>query len=252
MIPHHSVGGREGAETIVFSHSLGASEDMWRPQAEALGDRFRVVRYDTRGHGRTRSGGGAFSVQDLADDIADLLDHLEVERAHLVGISLGGATVLDFAARHPERTDRIAVIGTAAVLGTPAYWAERVMLVRTRGMAAVAETATRRWFTEGFHRDHPDVVKRFRRDIAACDPLGYTACCRALAETDLRGELGDVEAPALVLYGSEDAVATEADALALQAGLRDARVAAVEGAAHLASTERAGIVNGLLGGHFGG
>ncbi|WP_030154661.1 alpha/beta fold hydrolase [Glycomyces sp. NRRL B-16210] len=252
MIPHHSVGGREGAETIVFSHSLGASEDMWRPQVEALADRFRLVRYDTRGHGRTRSGGGAFDIRDLADDIADLLDHLEVERAHLVGISLGGATVLDFAARHRERTDRIAVIGTAVKPGSPAYWAERVKLVRTRGMAAVAETATRRWFTDRFHSEHPDIVKRFRRDIAACDPLGYTACCRALAETDLRDELGDIEAPALVLYGDQDTVATEADARVLEAGIRDCRIAAVEGAAHIASTEQAEAVNRLLLEHLNG
>jgi 3-oxoadipate enol-lactonase len=249
MIPHHALTGPEDGATVVFSNALGTTMDLWVPQVEAFNERFRVVRYDTRGHGRTRAQ-GAFGIRDLADDIADLLDHLEVERAHLVGISLGGATVLDFAARHPERTGRIALMCTAAAIGTPAYWAERVKLVRTSGMDAVAQTAPQRWFTDRYRSERPEVVKRLRRDLAACDPLGYTACCRALAETDLHDRLAAVRAPALVLYGTEDAITTEADARDLQAGLPDSRLIAIQGAAHLASTERAADVNGELLQHF--
>lgn len=250
MIPHHIIDGSEDAEAIVFSNSLGTTLDMWRPQVEALGDRYRLVRYDTRGHGRTRATGQNFGIGDLADDIADLLDHLEIERAHLVGISLGGATSLEFAARHPERTDRIAVLCTAAAIATPAFWAERVRLIRTRGMDALAETATRRWFTDGFHRDQPEVVRRFRGDLAACDPLGYTACCRAIGEMDLHDRLASVRAPTLVLYGTEDEVTTEADARALQAGIPDCRLVAVNGAKHIASVEQAAFVNQSLLAHF--
>lgn len=250
MIPHHAIDGPAGAETIVFANSLGTTADMWGPQVEALAGRYRTVRHDARGHGRTPSG-GEFGIHDLADDIADLLDHLGLERAHLVGISLGGLTVLDFAARHPDRTGRIALICTAAAIATPAYWTERAELVRTQGLNALADAAMQRWFTEPFRREHPETVERFRRDLADCDPHGYTACCRALAETDLHGDLAAIGAPALVLYGTEDTVTTEADARDLQAGLRDCRVAAVE-AAHIASTEQAAAVNAALLAHFDG
>ncbi|MFC3493693.1 3-oxoadipate enol-lactonase [Glycomyces rhizosphaerae] len=250
MIPHHVIDGPDDVEAIVFANSLGTTLDMWRPQVEALGDRYRLVRHDTRGHGRTRATGQNFGIGDLADDIADLLDHLEIERAHLVGISLGGATVLEFAARHADRTDRIAVLCTAAAIATPAFWAERVRLVRTRGMDALAETATRRWFTDGFHREHPDIVRRFRADLAACDPLGYTACCRAIGEMDLHDRLAAIAAPALVLYGTEDEITTEADARKLQAGIPDCRLVAVNGAKHIASTEQADFVNRHLLEHF--
>jgi len=243
MIPHHIVDGPDDAETIVFSNSLGTTLDMWRPQVEALGDQYRLVRYDTRGHGRTPATGQNFDIGDLADDIADLLDHLEIERVHLVGISLGGATVLEFAARHPDRTDRIAVICTAARISTPAFWAERVRLIRSRGMGALAESATRRWFTDAFHSEHPDIVKRFRHSLSACDPLGYTACCRTLGQTDLHDRLASIDAPALVLYGTEDDITTEADAQALHAGIPDCRVLAVNGAKHIASAEQAMFVN---------
>jgi 3-oxoadipate enol-lactonase len=252
MIPHHVIDGPDDAETIVFSNSLGSTLDMWRPQVEALAERFRVVRYDTRGHGRTRATGENFGIGELADDIAALLDHLETERAHLVGISFGGVTVLEFAALHPERTDRIALLCTAAAIATPSFWAERVQLVRSRGMDALAETATRRWFTDGFHREHPDVVRRFRRDLAACDPLGYTACCRILGQTDLHGRLAAIEAPALVLYGTEDDITTESDARALQSGIPDCSLIAVKGAKHIASTEQAAFVNRKLIEHFSG
>lgn len=250
MIPRHTVDGEDAAEAIVFSNSLGTTMGMWEPQVEALSGRYRLVRYDTRGHGRTPTTGGAFGIDDLADDVADLLDHLEIERAHLVGVSLGGATVLDFAARHPGRTGRVAALCTAPRIATAEYWAERVKQVRAHGMAALAEAVAPRWFTERFGRERPEVVRRFRRDLAACDPLGYTACCRVLGEMDLRGALAAIEAATLVLYGTEDAITTGDDARAIAAGVPDCRVTAIEGAAHLASAERAGSVNRSLIEHF--
>ncbi|WP_194201895.1 alpha/beta fold hydrolase [Glycomyces albidus] len=250
MIPHHTVDGPEGAAAVLCSNALGTTLDMWAPQVDALSEAFRVIRYDTRGHGRTPATGGVLGIGDLAEDLTDLLDHLDVPRAHLLGISLGGVTALEFAARHPERTGRIALLSTAAAIATPAFWADRVRIVRTGGMAALAGQGTRRWFTERFHREHPDLVRRFRRDLTACDPLGYTACCRVLGQTDLGDRLTAVRAPALVLCGTEDEITTEAAARALHAGLPDSRLEAVEGARHLVSVEAAAVVNRWLLDHF--
>ncbi|MFG3340775.1 3-oxoadipate enol-lactonase [Glycomyces sp. NPDC048151] len=250
MIPHHLVDGPADAETIVFSNSLGTTLGMWRPQVEAFSAHYRVVRYDTRGHGRTRFGGSPFGIDDLADDVADLLDHLDTERAHLVGVSLGGATVLDFAARHPDRTLTVTALCTAARIATPAYWADRVRLVRTGGLPPLAPAAMERWFTADFRAAHPEVVKRFRADFAGGDPLGYTACCRAIAETDLQGRLGAIRAPVLVMYGTEDTITTADDAEALRQGIRGCETAAIEGAKHLAPTEQADFVNRRIAEHL--
>lgn len=246
MIPHHIVDGPDGAEAIVFSNSLGTTLDMWRPQVEALADRYRLVRYDTRGHGRTAASGAPIGIDDLTDDVEDLLDHLEIERAHLVGISLGGATALNFAARHPERTGRLAVISTAARIATPEFWADRVKRVRSGGMAALAPGAMERWFTDRFRAERPEIVKRFRSGFVNCDPIGYAACCRAVGEMDLHDRLGSIRASTLVLYGTEDEITTAADAAELQAGLRDCEVGAVEPARHIASAEQAAFVNRRL------
>jgi 3-oxoadipate enol-lactonase len=250
MIPHHTVDGPDDAEPVVFANSLGTTLAMWRPQVEAFNDRFRLVRHDTRGHGRSPIGRPGFGIDDLADDIRDLLDHLHLERAHLVGVSLGGATAAAFAARHPDRTARLALICTAARIGTPAYWTQRQQQVRRAGMPWLAEGAMGRWFTDRFREDRPETVERFRDEFARCDPTGYTACCAAISAMDLHPKLGKIAAPTLVAYADLDEVVTAADAEALQAGIPDARLAEIKGAKHLAPTERAAMVNGLLLEHF--
>ncbi|HEX2145633.1 MAG TPA: 3-oxoadipate enol-lactonase [Glycomyces sp.] len=246
MIPHHTVEGPTDAPAVVFSGSLGTMLDMWRPQVAALADRFRVVRYDTRGHGGTPAGDEPFGIGDLADDIARLLDHLSIERAHLVGLSLGGAIAIEFGARHPHRAGRLALLCTAATIATPDYWAERVDAVRERGMAALAEPAMQRWFTDRFRAAHPDVVAEFRENFAACDPSGYVACCETLARLDLHDRLAKLRSPALALYGAEDTLTTATDAAILQRGIPDCEVVPIAAAKHLASAEQARTVNKLL------
>ena len=246
MIPHHTVDGRPQAEAVVFSNSLGTTMDMWKPQVEAFNDRFRLIRYDTRGHGHTGIGKPGFDIDDLAEDITDLLNHLKIERAHLVGVSLGGATAAAFAARHPDRTARLALLCTAATIATPAYWSDREEHVHTAGLAWLAEGAMDRWFTDRFRIDHPETAERFRHDFAHCDPKGYAACCRALAEMDLHDRLPAIAAPTLAAYGELDEITTAADAAALQAVIPDCRTAEIKGAKHLAATEKAAMVNALL------
>ena len=145
---HHVVTGPADAPVVVLSNSMGADLRMWDGVVDALAEHFRVVRYDTRGHGRSPSVPGPYSIDDLADDVIALLDGLGVERAHIVGLSLGGMTAMRLAARNPERVDRLVLLCTGAQLPPAEAWLERAATVREYGSGAVAEAVVARWFTQ--------------------------------------------------------------------------------------------------------
>lgn len=244
MIPHHVVDG--SGDAVVLINSLGATLEMWEPQVGPLSERFRVVRLDTRGHGRTVPEGGDWTVEDFADDVVGLLDHLDIERAHLAGISLGGAIAMTAALRRPERVGRLVLMSTAPKLGTVEGWHARAATVRAEGCEAIADATMARWFTEAFHATYPEVVAAFRERFAAGDREGYATCCEAIALLDLRGRLGAIGAEALVVHGTEDEVTTDVDARSIAAEIGSTRISEIKGAKHLLSTEYSGLVNRLL------
>lgn len=244
MIPYHLVDG--SGDAVVLINSLGATLDMWAPQVGPLTERFKVVRFDTRGHGGTNAEPGDWTVGDLADDVADLLDGVGIERAHVVGISLGGAIAMTTALRHADRVDRLVLMSTAPKLGTIESWHERARTVKEEGCEVLADAAMGRWFSPRFHAERPEVVAEFRERFAECDPEGYASCCEAIARFDLRGRLGEIKAETLVMYGTEDETISAADAEGIADEIDGAEVLAVEGAKHLVSVELPETVNARL------
>ncbi|MFD5824177.1 3-oxoadipate enol-lactonase [Lentzea sp. NPDC060358] len=234
---HHVVSGRPDGPVVVLSGSLGSTLEMWDPVVAAFEERFRVVRYDTRGHGRSPVVPGPCTVDDLAGDLAALLDHLRVPRAHLVGLSLGGMTALRLAAREPSRVDRLAVLCTSACLGPAPAWTDRAALVRARGTEAVAAAVVDRWFTPA-HRDRA----RWEAMVAATPAEGYAACCEAIAAMDQRADLAGITAPTLALAGADDPATPPHHLEEISASVRDGRLVVVPGAAHLAVVERPAAV----------
>ena len=138
--------GPEGAPVVAFSNSLGTTLEMWDQQVAALAGRYRCLRYDTRGHGRSPAAPGPLTIDDLADDLAGLLDALGIERAHVVGLSLGGMTAQAFGVRYPQRAESLILMATSAHLPPPEGWDERADLVRREGMQAIVDTVMARWF----------------------------------------------------------------------------------------------------------
>src|SRR6476469_9679455 len=153
---HSLISGRPDGPDVVLSNSLGSTHVMWNPQIAELEERFMVIRYDTRGHGASPVPAGPYSIDDLADDVIALLDGLGVERAHIVGLSLGGMTAMRLAARNPERVDRLVLLCTGAQLAPGSAWTDRAATVRAQGSAAVAEAVVQRWFTPEYLVTHPD------------------------------------------------------------------------------------------------
>ena len=244
------VTGPHGAPTVVLSNSLGSTHRMWDPQLTELERRFRVVRYDTRGHGRSPVPAGPYSIDDLADDLVALLDQLDVPRAHLVGLSLGGMTAMRVAGRHPDRVARLALLCTGAQLPPAQAWVERAALVRTQGSAAVADPVVQRWFTPAFLDAHPEQRDTYRQMVAATPAEGYAACCEAIAAMDLHDELPRITAPTLAIAGTDDPATPPATLEAITARIPGAQLLTVDHAAHLANAEQPDLITPALINHL--
>ncbi|GAA1164038.1 3-oxoadipate enol-lactonase [Kribbella jejuensis] len=246
----HTLSGRAHAPTVVLANSMGATWEMWDANLEELEEHFRVVRFDTRGHGRSPVPPGPYTIDDLTDDIVDLLDELRLERAHFVGLSLGGMTGLRLAARKPSRVDRLVVLCTGARLDPLSQWTDRADLVRAKGTAAVAESVVRRWFTPSWLAEHPQVRKECEEMVASTPADGYAACCEIIATTDLTGDLPDVTAPTLAIAGGDDLATPPGQLERIAASVANGKLLVVPDAAHLASAERPDVVTRAVVAHL--
>ncbi|QBC32710.1 3-oxoadipate enol-lactonase [Pandoraea sp. XY-2] len=234
-----AISGPASAPVLVLSNSLGTTLEMWDAQVPGLARDFRVVRYDTRGHGGSVVTQGPYTFDQLGDDVVALLDALDVPHASFCGVSMGGHTGLWLGLHAAARFDAIAVCNSAARIGTTDGWTTRATHVRAHGKAAMAELAASspsRWFTEGFIAREPECVTRAQAGIAALAPEGYASCCDALASSDLRDEISSIKVPTLLIAGEFDPVTTVADAKAMQHAIAGSTVALVP-ASHLSNIE---------------
>jgi 3-oxoadipate enol-lactonase len=247
---HHVLSGPKGAPVVLLSNSLGSNTRMWDPQVPALAERYRVVRYDLRGHGRSPAPDGPYTLADLAADALALLDRLDVERAHMVGLSLGGMVSMQLAATAPERVDRMVLCCTSAYLPPAAGWHDRAATVRADGIGAVAEAVVGRWLTPAFAAASPTLVANLRAMVEATPDEGYASCCEAIATMDLRPRLRDITAPTLLVAGSDDPAIPPDHAPAIAAELPYARAVVVGPAAHLGNVEQPEAVGRYILSHL--
>ena len=234
MIPAYALDGEEDAPVLVLPASLGTTRELWAPNVATFARRFRVLRYEHRGHGDSPVPPGPYSMEDLARDALDLLDALGVERASWCGLSLGGMVGMWLGANAPDRLDALVLACTAARVGAPAVYAERAALVREQGIEPVADAIVARWFALA----PQETRQRIRALLVAQPPEGYASCCEALAGWDFRDELPRVSVRTLVIAASADEATPEADTDLLAERIPGARLVTIAGAAHLANLER--------------
>jgi 3-oxoadipate enol-lactonase len=246
----YTEAGPADAPVVVLSNSLGATRAMWDPQVPALAERYRVITYDTRGHGESPVPAGPYSLDDLVDDLVALLDEVGAERAHVAGLSLGGMTGMRLAAREPARLHRLALLCTSAFIGPGAGYGDRARLVRAEGTGKVAPAVIERWFTPEFREQEPALVARMEAMIAATPDEGYAACCEAIDRMDLRPDLPGITAPTLVISGWQDPATPPEHQRAIADSIPGAELLTVSPGAHLANIEQALQVTGALLGHF--
>jgi 3-oxoadipate enol-lactonase len=231
------VEGPEGAPWVVFSNSLATNLSMWDEQAAALSDRFRILRYDHRGHGETDAPEGKYDFATLVADVIGLFDHFGIGRAHFVGLSMGGMTAVALAETHPDRVDRIVPCdcGPASSPQSAAQWAERIALARKGGMEALVEPTVGRWFTAESLATKREVVDKVRQMIRTTPLNGFVGCCYALSDFDLRPGLSRIAAPTQFLCGEKDAALPGVKAL--HAGVAGSTMIEIPGAGHIANVE---------------
>jgi 3-oxoadipate enol-lactonase len=231
----HYEQGPTDAPVVLLAPSLGTTLAMWDTLAEVLDDRYRVVRFDTRGHGASPVPPGPYSTEELADDVVALADSLEIDRFAFVGLSFGGAIGQTLAVTHPDRLTALVLCCTGPVFGEPATWRERAAQVRAEGMGFLVEPTKGRWFTPGFLESHPKESGELLDMIATMNPVGYAACCDALAAYDITSRLGSITAPTRVIAGAQDPVSPPEVARTLVDGIPDADLVVLDDASHIAN-----------------
>jgi 3-oxoadipate enol-lactonase/4-carboxymuconolactone decarboxylase len=244
--------GPKAAPLLVLSSSLGTTSDMWTPQLRPLLGRFRVLRYDHRGHGATSAPPGPYTIEQLATDVIELVDSLGETRFSICGLSLGGMVAMWLAAHFPARVDRLVLCCTSAYLPPAEQWSARAAAVRASGTSALLDTLLGRWFTEGFPARRPDVAGLVARMLSVADAEGYAKCCEAIAAMDQREDLASITAPTLVIAGAADPVTTPAMAFELHQRIAGSSLTVLPAAAHLANLEQperftAAVVDHLAG-----
>lgn len=230
--------GPESGPVLLLSNSLGTDMGMWAPQLAALAARFRLLRYDCRGHGASDAPPGAYSMDRLGRDVVELLDALGLERVHVCGLSLGGMVGQWLGARAPERIHRLVLACTAPYMGPPAGWQQRIDTVLHDGMAAIADTLLATWFTPEFRAAAPEAVAARRRTLAATSPAGYAGCCAAIRDMDLRPTAHLITRPTLLLAGARDPSTPPSRAAELARAMPYPPRMVTLDAAHLANVEQ--------------
>ena len=232
--------GPSNAPALLFSNSLGSDLDLWLPQLDVVRDR-RVIRYDTRGHGRS-TGTSSWMIDLLGEDAVAVLDAAGVKQADFVGISLGGLTGMWLGIHAPDRVGKLVLANTGAKIGTPETWNQRISAVQTEGLAAIADSVLARWFTPGFAASHAGTVARIRHTLVHTPPHGYIACCEALREADLRNQIAAIKSPVLVVTGTHDLSTPPALGEFVRMRIDGARLVELD-AAHISNVEQSDAFN---------
>jgi 3-oxoadipate enol-lactonase len=239
--------GPSDAPVVLLGSSLGASQAMWAPQVEVLAQRFRVVAFDHRGHGKSETPDGPYTIDDLGGDVVELLDALEVEQASYVGISLGGSVGLWLAQNAADRFHRFVVICPPTNPADNAQmWTDRAAQVRAEGTQAITDATLGRWFLPEFTDIEP-----VRQMLLECSDEGYAACCEALGSTNLLPGLSTITAPVLVITADSDTSIPPETVVPAAGQIPGAHLEIIENAAHLVTYSHPQIINPLLLAHLG-
>jgi 3-oxoadipate enol-lactonase len=234
------IEGAEGAPWVTFSNSLACDLSMWDGQVALLQDDYRILRYDTRGHGGTDAPEGPYSFDMLVGDVIGLWDALGIERGHFIGLSLGGMTALGLALGHAARLASITVCNARAE-APPAFrdiWDARIATVSDDGMEPTIDTTLERWFTPVFAAGDPPVFDDVRGMIRSTSPEGYIGCARALQGLDYLPRLGGISTPALFIAGSGDGATPPDGMRAMHQAVRNSRYVELDPAAHISNLEQ--------------
>jgi 3-oxoadipate enol-lactonase / 4-carboxymuconolactone decarboxylase len=235
---HYKIEGTPNSPVLVFSNSLGSEMLMWDELVPYLLPYFRILRYDTRGHGGSTENitDEGYTIATLAKDVIDLLDKLEIEKAYFCGLSMGGLIGQYLGIHYPERFIKIVLSNTGAKIGNDERWNDRISTISQNGMKAIVEDTMVRWFTDDFRNQNPVKVAETKAMFLRSDAQGYANCCSAIRDAEFRDSLKDLNVETLIITGDEDPVTNVEQAEFLKENIPNAKLQILK-ARHLAATE---------------
>jgi 3-oxoadipate enol-lactonase len=244
----YELSGKKGAPVVVLSHSLSSSLLMWNPQMDALNPYFQVLRYDTRGHGKSDAPSGAYTLELLAEDVIQLLDGLGMDRVHFVGLSMGGMIGQCLALNHSNRLKSLVLCDTTAVFPAESQplWDERMDKAHKKGMEALFEETMERWFTPTFLKRNPPIVKIIREQILATTVAGYMGCAEAIRRLNYLDRLSEIKMPTLIMVGEDDPGTPVSASEAMHKRIANSKLVVLSSALHLSNVEQTEAFNSAL------
>lgn len=247
LVVHYRWSDRgAGKPVLVFSNSVGTDLRIWDAVSEALGDSVSILAYDKRGHGLTGLGAPPYGIADHVADLAGLLDHLQIGKAIICGLSVGGLIAQGLALAHPELVRGLILCCTAAKIGTMDLWSERIRVVEEGGLAAIADGTMTRWFTPHFRAPDNPLLAGARTMFLRQDVRGYLGTCAALRDADFNAKLGAIRVPALCVAGDSDASTPPDLVKALALGITGSDFTVIDHCGHLPCLEQPGKLAGLI------
>jgi 3-oxoadipate enol-lactonase len=233
---------------VVLSHSLACDLSMWDEQVQALRDRYRVLRFDTRGHGDSDAPAGAYSLEQLADDVHGLFASAGVERPHFVGLSMGGMIGMTYALRHPGELRSLVLCDTSSRIPKEAapLWADRIRIAETQGMEPLLQPTLKRWFTDAFLSRPGPVIEHVAEMIRRTPPQGYAGCCHAIPKIDVTDRLGTIDCPVQIIVGEQDVGTPVAMSQAIHQAAPGSELVVIPNASHLSNLEQPEAFNRAL------
>jgi 3-oxoadipate enol-lactonase len=243
---HYDLTGPNRLPVLALSNSLGTNFTMWDAQIEAFSKNFRILRYDTRGHGQSAVTPGPYTMEQLGNDVLALLDYMELAQVYFCGLSMGGQTGMWLGMHAPQRLHQMVLCNTALKIGSPETWNSRIESVRNNGMQSIASAVLDRWFTPAFLANQPQAAESAKTMLVNVPAQGYLACCAAIRDADFRAIPGNsdsaIRVPTLVVAGTHDPVTTPSDGHAIADRIPGARYVELH-AAHLSNIEAAPTFN---------
>jgi len=243
-----SITGKLDGPVVVLSHSLCTNIAMWDEQLADLEPHFRILRYDTRGHGASDAPGGAYTLDQLGDDAIGLLDFLGIEKVNWVGLSMGGMIGQSIALHHPQRLEKLVLASTAAVMGDQLQpvWQDRISRAQSLGMSSLVAEILERWFSPDFLNDDPPPVQRIRQQILSTPATGFVGCSEAIRHLDYLDRIAAIDIPTLIIVGEDDPGTPVAFSEAIHARISGSQLCIIPAVRHLCNIEKPHAFNSSL------